>query len=63
LNVLDIKTEGSETWLEGPFVTKRTKKYKELTGRISIKRVNLLSQSDLMQYLQNNNNANVTAGK
>jgi hypothetical protein len=63
LNVLDIKTEGSETYLEGPFVTKRTKKYKELTGRINIKRVNLLSQSDLMQYLQNSNYTNVTAGK
>jgi hypothetical protein len=63
LNVLDMKTEGSETWLEGPFVTKRTKKYKELTGRINLKRVNLLSQSDLMQYLQTNNHTNATAGK
>lgn len=63
LNVLDFKTQGSENYLDGPFVTKRTKKYKELTGRINIKRVNLLSQSDLMQYLQKNNYANVTAGK
>lgn len=63
LNVLDIKTQGSETFLEGPFVTKRTKKYKELTGRINIKRVNLLSKSDLMQYLQTNNYSNVTAAK
>jgi hypothetical protein len=63
LNVLDIKTEGANTFLEGPFVTKRTKKYKELTGHITIKRVDLLSQSDLMQFLQSSNYASITAGK
>lgn len=63
LNVLDITTKDSETFLEGSFVTKRTKKYKELTGRINIKRVNLLSQSDLMQYLKNSNYTNITASK
>lgn len=63
LNVLDFKTEGSTAFLEGPFVTKRTKKYKELTGRIAIKRVDLLSQSDLMQFLQTSAYASVTPGK
>lgn len=63
LNVLDIKTEGADTFLEGPFVTKRTKKYKELTGRINIKRVDLLSKSDLMQFLQSSNYATLAAGK
>jgi hypothetical protein len=63
LNVLDFKIEGSTAFLEGPFVTKRTKKYKELTGRIAIKRVDLLSQSDLMQFLQTSAYASVTPGK
>jgi hypothetical protein len=63
LNVLDFKTEGDITRLEGPFVTKRTKKYKELTGRITLKKVNLLTKSDLMQFLQNSTYTSVTAGK
>jgi hypothetical protein len=63
LNVLDITNIGAETTLEGPFVTRRTKKYKELTGRINLKRVNLLSQSDLMEYLQKNGNASLTVIK
>jgi hypothetical protein len=62
LNVLDFSTLGAETYLAGPFVTKRTKKYKELTGQINIKRVNLLSQSDLMEYLQTNNESKLTVG-
>jgi hypothetical protein len=63
LNVLDVANIGAETTLEGPFVTKRTKKYKELTGRINLRKVNLLSQSDLMEYLQKNGEGNLTVGK
>ena len=64
LNVLDLVTSGSETMLNGIFVTNSSKDYKGLTGSISIKRVNLLSQSYLMQYLNKNDvDNNFTAGK
>ncbi len=63
LNILDIANVGAETILAGPFVTKRTKKYNQLTGLINLKKVNLLSQSDLMEYLQKNGEGNLTVGK
>ena len=58
LNVLDLTNLDTEPVLDGLFVTNRTKEYKELTGYINIKRVNPLSQSDLIQFLQKNNKSN-----
>jgi hypothetical protein len=58
LNVLDLSNSGDETILDGPFVTNRTKNYTELTGRISVKKVNPLSESALMEYLQKNGSDN-----
>ncbi len=64
LNVLDLANIGNETTLDGPFATNGTKKYKELTGHVSVKRVSQLSESDLMQYLQKNNrDSNLTVVK
>jgi hypothetical protein len=59
LNVLDLSNSGTETILDGPFVTNRTKNYNELTGRINVKKVNTLSEeSALMEYLQRNGSHN-----
>jgi hypothetical protein len=52
LNVLDLANRGDQTTLNGLFVTNRTKERKEVTGRISIKKVNPTSESDLVQYLE-----------
>jgi len=52
LNVLNLANEGDETKLDGIFVTNRSKYYKEFTGHISVKKVNPLSPSELVQYLQ-----------
>lgn len=54
LNVLDLANSGDETFLDGLFVTNRHKDHQAFTGRLSIKKVNPLSQSDLMLYLQKN---------
>jgi hypothetical protein len=54
LNVLDLANRGDETILDGPFETKRTKDYQELTGRVNVKKVSTLSESDLIAYLQKN---------
>ena len=54
LNVLNIASNGGETVLNGPFETKRTKDYQELTGSVTVKKVSVLSESDLIAYLQKN---------
>ena len=54
LNVLDLYSLDDEIVLEGPFVTNATKAFKELTGHTNIKKVNILSTSDLMQFLDKN---------
>ncbi len=55
LNVLDLAKSGEESFMDGLFVTNRSKSYNALTGRMSIKRVNpLVAQSELMKYLQLN---------
>ena len=58
LNVLDIANRGEEIILDGPCETKRTKDYQELTGRVNVKKVSLLTQSDLLAYLQKNGGDN-----
>ena len=65
LNVLNLTNADSDPVMEGEFVTNRSKDYKEITGRINIKKVSQLSaQSDLMEYLQkNSSNINVTVVK
>ncbi len=60
LNVLDLVNNGAETMLNGIFVTNSSKDYKGLTGSISVRKVNLLSQSYLMQYLNRNGENNLT---
>ena len=64
LDVLDIVKTNDQTIMNGPFATKRTKLYSELTGRINIKKVSTASESSLMQYLQKNgSNYDVTVVK
>lgn len=65
LNVLDLAKSGEESYMDGLFVTNRSKSYNALTGRMSIKRVNtLVAQSELMKYLQlNTADENLTAVK
>ena len=58
LNVLNLATSADETVLDGLFVTNRSKYYKEFTGQINIKKVNPLSESDLVQFLQKNSSDN-----
>lgn len=58
LNVLDLANNGDEATLEGEFVTNRSKDYRALTGRVNIKKVNPLTPSDLVSYLQKNNSSN-----
>ncbi|MEO6540257.1 MAG: hypothetical protein ABIN74_04670, partial [Ferruginibacter sp.] len=55
LNVLDLANSGTDASLNGLFVTNRSKDYLSLSGRISIKKVNPLTQSELVQYLHRNN--------
>ena len=53
LNVLALANSGEESFLDGLFVTNRSKEYQAFTGRMSIKKVNLsVAQSDLLKYLQ-----------
>jgi len=64
LNVLDIANSGEEATLDGPFVTNRSKKYAALTGHINVKKASLLSQSDLLAYLQKSGiGSNLTVSK
>jgi hypothetical protein len=63
LNVLDLANTGEDASLDGLFVTNRSKDYLSLSGRINIKRVSPLIQSDLVQYLQKNNGEDLTAVK
>ena len=52
LNVLDLVNQENENTLDGLFVTNLTKQYTELTGHINVKKMNVFSESTLMQYLQ-----------
>jgi len=60
LNVLDLANNGDEAILDGPFATRRTKEYRELTGRINVKKISVsaLSESDLIAYIQKNGGDN-----
>jgi hypothetical protein len=58
LNVLDLAKSGDETFLDGLFVTNRSKDHQALTGRLSIKKVNSLTKSELVEFLEKNNNEN-----
>jgi hypothetical protein len=68
LNVLDLANAGAESFMDGIFVTNRSKEYQAITGRMSIKKVNpLVVQCELMNYLKKkpagNDEENLTAGK
>ena len=55
LNVLDFASSGNDNFMDGIFVTNRSKEFQAITGRMSIKKVNpLVAQSDLWKYLQKN---------
>ena len=55
LNVLALANSGTESFMDGIFVTNRSKEYQAVTGRMSIKKVNpSVAQSDLWKYLQKN---------
>ncbi len=57
LNVLDLVNNTDGELLDGVFVTNRSRDFRALTGRINIRKVNPLTQSDLVSYLQKNNNS------
>jgi hypothetical protein len=64
LNVLDLNGSGDDAALSGLFVTNRSKDFRALTGKISLKKVNPLTQSELVAYFQKNNNGeNILAVK
>ena len=65
LDVLNLANSGSESFMDGIFVTNRSKEYQAVTGRMSIKKVNpLVVQSDLIDYLQKNTDeGSLTAAK
>lgn len=64
LNVLNVVNEDNETSLNGVFVTNRSKYYRELTGRIDLKRTSVSIAGGLMQYVQKNGSgAEITAAK
>lgn len=53
LNVLDLVNQDNENVLDGLFVTNDTKKYKEVTGHINVKRAATTdTESSLMQYFK-----------
>lgn len=57
LNVLDLVNNADGELLDGLFVTNRSRDFRAITGRINIRRVNPLTQSDLVSYLQKNNSS------
>ena len=65
LNVLDLANSGDNSFMDGIFVTNRSKEYQALTGRMSIKKVNpMVVQSELMDYLRRNaDEESLTASK
>lgn len=65
LNVLDLANSGEDSFMNGLFVTNRTRAYNSLTGSMHIKKVNpLVVKSDLIKYLQlNAEEDNLTAVK
>lgn len=65
LDVLDLANNGEESYLDGIFVTNRSREYQAFSGRMSIKKVNpLLVKTELANYLrQNNTEEELTATK
>ncbi len=65
LNVLELAKSGNESYMDGLFVTNRSKNYNALTGRMSIKKVNSqVAQLELIKYLQKNTaDDNLTVAK
>jgi hypothetical protein len=54
LNVLNHAHSGDETFMDGLFVTNRSKAFNTLTGRLSLKKVNaLVAQRELAKYILN----------
>jgi hypothetical protein len=58
LNILDFVATGTESKLDGIFVTNRTREFAPLTGRTILQRVDKSSTSDLVDYLQRSRKGN-----
>ena len=65
LNVLDLATSGDQIFMDGLFITNRTKGHHALTGRLSVKKEDPRStRTELKKYLQANTaEGNLTAVK
>lgn len=63
LNVLDLTSNGNEELLSGIFVTNNTKKYRELTGLVTVKKVSPLTQSALLDFLRKQEGGELAGGK
>lgn len=63
LNVLDLATSGEQSFMDGPFVTNRTKGHNTLTGRLSLKKEDPSTvKTELKKYLEENDD-NLTVSK
>ncbi len=58
LNVLDLASSGDQAFMDGLFVTNRSKDFQAITGRMSVKRVPSSTPSALLTFLQKNSNNN-----
>jgi ribosomal protein S15P/S13E len=58
LNVLDLVNGENEKMLDGLFVTNLTKRFNEITGHINVKKMDINSESSLMQYLKKKEEGN-----
>jgi hypothetical protein len=58
LDVLDLVNGENENTLDGLFVTNLTKKFNEITGHINVKKMDLNTESSLMQYLKKKEESN-----
>lgn len=57
LNVLDFSNTGTESFLNGDFVTNRTKDYDELTGKTNLTKVDLMiCEAELLKHIRGNGN-------
>lgn len=63
LNVLNLAASGDQQFMDGQFVTNRSKGFNALTGRLSLKKEDPLTvQTALKKHLPENSGDNLTAG-
>jgi hypothetical protein len=65
LNILELATSGDQSFMDGPFVTNRTKGHHALTGRLSLKKEDpRVAPTELKKYLlANSTEENLTVVK